>query len=116
MSTIFKTCSSCSKRWETREDFLGDAEVVSIGYQVNFRELELGLLLFNHQACKTTMAIEAREFRDLYEGPVFEKRKQDTAECPNLCLHSNNLRPCPAQCECGYIREICDRVARWPKK
>jgi hypothetical protein len=38
-----------------------------------------------------------------------------TAECPEFCLHRSKLNPCPAKCECAYIREIIQAIKNWPK-
>ena len=64
----------CGTRWRSRADFLADRDIRSIGYMANFRDLELGLFHFNHEACGTTLAIGASRFTDLYTGPVFEGR------------------------------------------
>ena len=44
----FKECSTCFNAWKTRDGFLKDPKIQIIGYQANFKHLELGLLLFNH--------------------------------------------------------------------
>jgi hypothetical protein len=111
----FKTCTSCGKEWETREDFLESPELEIVGYQVHFKKLEAGLLLFNH-TCDTTLVLEAGDFKDLYDGEVFHNRATGGEECPGYCLHSSNLESCPAQCECGYVREIIKLIHDWPKK
>lgn len=85
-----------------------------IGYQVNFDYLEEGFFLFNHH-CNTTLAIRAGEFKDLYTGPIFSERLTNTDECPEYCLHKEELRPCPAKCECAYIREIIQIIKSWTK-
>lgn len=111
----FKECTMCGRIWESRENFLSDPQIIGIGYMVNFRELELGLFLFNHELCGTTLAIEAAEFIDLYDGPVFVDRLMDTEECPEYCMHNSELRPCPAQCECTHVRQVLDIVVNWSK-
>ncbi len=100
----------CDRIWENREDFLLDPQVTGIGYMPNFRELELGLFLFNHELCGTTLSIEAVEFIDLYDGPVFADRLTATESCPEYCFHKSELRPCPAKCECAYVRQVLDMV------
>ena len=111
----FKKCSMCKTEWQTREDFLGDPTVSVVGYNVNFEQLELGYFLFNHEMCGTTLAIEAKEFTDLYNGKVFEERKLGTDECPGHCLKEDDLDPCVAECECAYVREVLHKVAHWAK-
>ncbi len=111
---VFKQCPLCRFTWATRESFLGDAALEPIGYQVNFGRLNAGLFLFNH-ACKGTLAVKASAFLDLYAGPLFETRHTGDAQCPGHCLHTDDLQPCPARCECAYVREILQIIRRWPR-
>jgi hypothetical protein len=101
----FKVCTNCGEVWETRGSFMRDAGLSLIGYQVDFRQLTAGLFLFNH-ACHSTIAVRVEEFVDLYRGEVFQTRATGTDQCPGHCLHRNNLDPCPARCECAFVREI----------
>lgn len=105
----------CGKVWPRREEFLSDREVRVTGYIAHFQELELGLFLFNHEPCKTTLAVKAKRFTDLSTGSVFTERMTGTEECPGYCLHKTELSPCPGRCECAYVRNVLDRVARWTK-
>lgn len=111
----FKKCPFCRYRWQTRKDFLVDASTEMIGYQVNFDHLQLGFFLFNHLNCGTTLAIPAGVFKDLYNGPVYSERLLGTEQCPEYCVHENQLDPCPAKCECAYVREIIQKVRNWQK-
>jgi len=88
------------------------------GYQVNFQQLEAGLFLFNHIApeCGTTLALAAGEFADLYTGPIWKERLTGAGDCPRYCLRKSELRPCPAECECAYVRSILDQIRHWPRK
>ena len=112
---IFKRCTACEHLWPSRENFLNDFNTQLVGYQVNFENLELGFLLFNHMTCKSTIAVPAGQFRGLYNGPVFKENKTGSDGCPEYCFHENQLLPCPEQCECAYIREIIQIVREWPK-
>jgi hypothetical protein len=112
---MFKKCPKCSFQWDRRLDFLQDPRLEPIGYQVNFKSLAAGIFLFNHD-CKGTLAIPAREFQDLYHGPIFKDRATGSPECTEKCLHQGDLTPCPAQCECAFVREILQVVRNWPKK
>jgi len=85
-----------------------------IGYQSDFKELEAGLFLFNH-SCKGTLAIEAGEFADLYDGPIFSGRAIGSYECPDYCRRKDKLKPCTVKCECAYVREIMQIVKDWAK-
>ncbi|MEI7435828.1 MAG: hypothetical protein WCL16_03350, partial [bacterium] len=94
---------------------LNDAAVNLLGYQVNFKELEAGLFLFNHQGadCGTTLAVDVRDFAELYKGPVFVKRMTGSPACLGLCLRRESLDRCPAECECAFVREVLQIVRGW---
>jgi hypothetical protein len=111
----FKKCPNCGFKWESRENLLTDDKLFLIGYQANFKELATGLFYFNH-SCEGTLAIPAYLFGDLYDGPIFSDRATDDEECPGYCLHREELRPCPAECECAYVREIVQIIKNWPKQ
>ena len=115
VSTDFKTCPNCGFVWPTREAFLKDPALQLVGYQVNFKKLKLGLFLFNH-TCKATLAMHANAFWDLYQGAVFLDRATGSEQCPKYCLHQDELSPCPAQCECAFVREIIQIINDWPRK
>jgi hypothetical protein len=85
-----------------------------IGYQVHFEELAAGLFLFDH-SCGTSLAIEAKQFQDLYSGPIFTERLTGTEECEGRCLHENDLGPCRAKCECAYVRGVVQVILNWRK-
>jgi hypothetical protein len=97
--------------------FLSDPAIEIVGYQVNFNQLELGYFLFNHlvDACGTTMAVEALNFKDLYEGPVYSKPLTNTDQCLEYCLNRYDLRHCPTECECAWAREIIQIILHWRK-
>ena len=103
--SLFKECQVCNTRWQTRDQFIADADIVLVGYQANFVVLDKGLFLFNH-SCHGTLSVQVQEFADLYDGPIFLERKTGSDSCAGYCLHRNDLQPCPAQCECAYVREI----------
>ena len=111
----FKTCPCCGYQWETRDQFLADPQVIPKGYQVNFDNLEMGLFLFDHGVCGTTMTLFAGAFASLYDGTIWKTRLTGGAECPGHCLRSNELDPCPARCECAYVREVLNIVRTWKK-
>ncbi|MBI2438679.1 MAG: hypothetical protein HYV36_07705 [Lentisphaerae bacterium] len=114
----FRSCSACMRQWAGLSDFLADPAVILGGYQVNFDRLEAGFFLFHHITpdCGTTMTIPVGKFRGLYDGPVYKKRLQVTAECPGYCQKRSVFKLCPARCECAYVRQILDIVHQWPKK
>jgi len=114
---IFKECTYCRQIWPERDSFLSDPLIDIIGYSANFEDLHLGLLLFNHikQDCKTTIAIEAGAFVDLYSGEIFHERKTGSESCPGYCQRKDDLRACTVQCECAYVRDIIQIIKSWPK-
>jgi hypothetical protein len=109
---MFKMCSGCGHAWASREAFLADPEVTLVGYQAVMERLEAGYFLFNHLArdCGSTLSIRAGLFFDLYRGPVFAGCKFGGAECGGHCLHAQDLSPCPAECECAFVREVLQVV------
>jgi hypothetical protein len=104
--SMFKSCSCCDREWPTREAFLDDPSIVAIGYQPDFRALRLGLFFFNHELCRTTLALPAHDFLDLSDGPAFKERKIASPDCPGFCLNADDLEPCPAACECAFVRDV----------
>jgi hypothetical protein len=111
----FKSCPSCDQSWKSREEFLADASLELVGYQVHFRQLEQGLFLFNHSSCKSTISIQSGLFANLYKGPLYTKNITGSESCPEHCLAKNNLQACPEQCECTYVRDIMQIIKNWQK-
>lgn len=118
MNKRFKTCSCCHQLWSSRDDFLTDPKVVLVGYQVDFENLKAGLFLFNHHRldCFSTVSVRAEDFLDLHQGPLFTERRTGTAECLGYCLHRDELRQCPAHCECAFVRDVLQVILQWPKR
>ena len=112
---VVKQCTCCGYVWPTLDALLSDPQLQIVGYQVNFSDLLLGLFLFNHLGCGSTIAVPAGLFKDLYDGPIYATRATGTAECPEYCLYVEELGVCLARCECAYVREILQIVRRWPK-
>jgi hypothetical protein len=111
----FKQCPYCEEVWDSRDSFLCDPEIYLIGYQTAFKNLTQGLFYFNH-SCKSTLAISVHEFETLHKGPVYRKRMTGLEGCPGYCLHKDNLDPCPAECECVYVRDILQTIINWKKE
>ena len=108
---IFKECTVCGFTWKYRQDFINDDEIEIVGYQVHFKELTEGFMLFNHSCC-ATLAIKVDEFKDLYNGPIFQEAATGSEECPGYCLREDSLDHCSAKCECAYVREIIQILKR----
>lgn len=113
--SAFKTCPHCGKTWPNMGVFLEDPDLEVIGYQVDFEAMERGLFLFNHHDCKTTLAIPAARFKDLHHGPVFSERKTGSDACPGYCLKQHDLKPCPAECACAWVRDVLQTLRQRPK-
>ena len=111
----FKVCSTCGFIWKSREAFLTDKNIKLIGYQPHFQDLKIGLFLFDH-SCETTLSIQARNFFDLYDGPIFTEKLKGTRECPRYCLNKNELRSCKLKCECAFVREILQILQKMNKQ
>jgi hypothetical protein len=88
------------------EEFLSDPEVTLTGYQANFQHLELGLILFNHLSCHTTLGIPVAEFESFDEGPKFQTRWHGDPNCSGNCFQRSNLENCPVECECRWVRDL----------
>jgi hypothetical protein len=106
----FKRCTLCERLWPTQDAFVDDTDLRVTGYMANFDRLELGIFLFDHSPCKTTLSLPAERFRNLYDGPVYTVRKTGTEECPGYCLDKEEIRPCSAECECAYVREVLNVI------
>ncbi len=113
-TSAFHRCT-CGTKWANRNDFLSDPDIRLVGYQPDFEVLKLGLLLFNHEICRTTIGCRVEAFADLQEGPTFSVRLTGTPECPGFCLHPDELRPCDAPCECAWVRRLLPVVEAYPK-
>lgn len=113
----FKKCPCCGHLWRTREVFLSDEKLKLNGYLADLKQLEEGLFLFTHltRGCGSTMAVKAGTFKDLYTGPIYRERKTGSEDCPGHCLHTYDLAPCPAKCECAYVREVLQVIEHWPR-
>jgi hypothetical protein len=114
-NNLFKKCTTCDQPWNSQNDFLNDPDLELIGYQVHFEDLKQGLFLFNHHVCKSTISISSDQFNNLYHGPIYEENLFGSETCPNHCLGKTNLLPCPAKCECSYVRDVIQIINNWEK-
>jgi len=111
---VFKRCTMCEHCWTTQEDFLADPDLYMIGYQANFERLSAGYLLFTH-SCGTTIAVAVKNFRALYSGEMFATRATGSTACAGFCTRQGSLEPCPAECECAFVRDIMQTIKTWPR-
>lgn len=114
---IFTKCPSCLIEWKTRADFLDDTTLELNGYQTNFNRLEHGLLYFTHRVgdCLSTIALEARDFLDMYRGPRYLGSKALGDDCPHYCIDDGQLTRCEMVCECAFVREVTHLIAEGQK-
>lgn len=108
-NTSFKICNFCKLPWTTREEFLRDPALKFIGYQSFVHDGILGLFLFNHEPCGTTLALSANLFADLHGNQIYESREEFDAPAEE-CLSSASGRECPAECECGFVRKVIGQI------
>jgi hypothetical protein len=111
----FKCCSLCGHCWASRARFLDDPSISIVGYQAYTEEVSRGILLFNH-GCGTTLALGVTEFQDLYDGVIYSERLAGTPRCPQRCFNAKDLEPCPNPCAGAWVRELIQRIKRWPKR
>lgn len=112
----FKQCPHCAEVWPDRPALLEDPDVELVGYQSWLPDSVVGMFLLNHIACGTTLAIDANEFTDLHDGPVYAERLAFTDSCSGLCQDWSQLDACPQKCECAFVREVLQIVRNWPKQ
>lgn len=112
--TPFKNCNFCDHSWATRGEFLTDPALEFIGYQSFIHDGVLGLFLFNHQPCKTTLALSAKLFADLHGNRIYESRDEFDTAAPE-CLSSASGRECPVACECGFVRKMIGHIKEQAK-
>ncbi len=91
---------------------MSDKSLIINGYKPDFEKLEYGLFFFTHNkdGCFSTIAVETKEFTDLYTGKIFKERKTGTKDCKGLCLKTNDLSPCNAECEAAFVRGVIQLI------
>ena len=109
---MLKTCNKCHHQWESRDSFLSDNTIELLGYQVFFKDLRLGMFMFNH-SCNTTIAIETDLFLDLYNGPIYFERKPVGDHCPGRCLNKNIMLPCSPECKCAFVGDLIKIIKQY---
>lgn len=110
----FKSCSNCQMHWHCMDDFIEDPKVQLVGYMPTFDDLLNGLFLFNHH-CGTTLACQVALFEHLYDGPIYQVKKNGQSECPGYCQNKTEFSACPVRCNCAYVRETLRILRQWPK-
>jgi hypothetical protein len=110
----FKTCPNCKHIWPTLENFLDDPAIELAGYQVHFEDIKGGLFLFSHTSpeCRTTLAIQVKEFHPLTDQPLLSDRLCHGAE---FCARKGDIIKLPKQCECQWVRHVLELIKNWAK-
>ncbi len=116
----FKRCSMCGQAWPSREALLADPAIEPLGYQASVSDGVLGLFLFNHLSCGTTLAVRADGLASLHDGPVYRdpgspRDRPPEPQGPGTCLTHEAGEPCPDRCECEFVGAVLARVETWPK-
>lgn len=111
----FRECPKCGTSWASREYFLGDPCAELTGYQAHFEQPELGLLMFHHLGCCTTFGMPARQFADLYNGPMYGESLQDSERCNQFCTKRDELGRCVTKCKHAWVRELLQIVESYRK-
>jgi hypothetical protein len=108
----YKSCTFCQKTWKTVEDMIHDPTLKVNGYQAVFGTPEEGLFLLTHYEgdCGSTLAVEAGNFKHLYDGPEYEECKARGEGCPLHCVDINNLQPCSNTCSMAWVRVVLQHL------
>jgi len=112
--TPYKTCPMCRKIWPRLHDLVRDRLLRLVGYQAAVPEPEKGLLLFTHEmdGCNSTLAMPARDFRFMYDGPVYSECNFGEPTCESHCLEHSDLEACAAQCCMAWVRAVIQYIRR----
>jgi hypothetical protein len=112
--TLYKICSMCGKTWYRPADLVSDQLLRLNGYQAAVPDSEKGLLLFTHETdgCNSTLAVPARDFRFMYDGPVYSECNFGQPTCESHCLEHSDLEACAAQCCMAWVRDLIQYIRR----
>ncbi len=110
----FKHCTMCGKHWQDLREFVTDAQLRLEGYQACFLKPELGLVLLTHRVdgCGTTLAVQAGQFKALYDGPEFTARRTGGDVCKGHCLKIDEFEECEADCDMAWVRTVMQCLRR----
>jgi hypothetical protein len=112
----FMVCQMCGDLWQSASAFLRDALVLFVGYQqasVN----SVGVLLFSHLRCGTTLSLPADALAQFSRGPVLRDSCAPRGRWDDdYCLARKGNRVCPPQCPCAYVAEITRLIWGWSKE
>lgn len=114
----FKQCPMCKSGWNLAENFLADPSITLHGYKVCFDNLMDGSLLFIHgdSRCYSVFSMRIGDFSFLSSSSPSPGLKAGTKRCPSKCLKQNDLSPCPVNCSGAMVREIIQKILKYPKQ
>jgi hypothetical protein len=110
--TPFKACTACDRVWATRDELLDDPETSFTGYQAFVHDGVLGLFLFDHRSCGTTLAVSAARFEDLRQGPTYDPSHGDPEHPSPHCLTAGSGASCPEECECAFVQHVIETITK----
>jgi hypothetical protein len=108
----YKTCTTCEKSWETREDLLYDREMNITGYQPAASSDVLGYVLITHDrpGCGSTLALDSEELLDLYDGQLSDHVLHGSEACRGHCYRVEDISTCDAPCRNAMVREVIKTI------
>lgn len=104
----FTACRSCSKEWESIEEFITDEAVQLEGFLPDFGHPEQSVYLLRHvtDQCKAPMQVQAGRLKEVYSGRYHQQLLLMTDACEGKCLDYRNLEPCVAPCMMTWTRDV----------
>jgi hypothetical protein len=94
---------------------LRDPTVRLLGFQEGPRGLESGFFLFSHSSCGTSLALEISDLADLSQEPTLSPSACSSGVNREICLASEELGECPAECICRFVRNVKQIIEAWRK-
>ncbi len=102
--------------WPSLAAILDDPEVELQGYQPSITPSHSGLVLFRHNRCGTTMALDLPSLETCATARAAKLPPGEVKAPPTICLGMQEGLPCPPDCVCGTVASILEGVQGWPKK
>jgi len=112
-NAAFKSCA-CGSVWEEQESFIRDKDIDATGMTILPRNGTTKLyFFFNHEKCRSTLAISADDFADLIEEQIPQKVMAGEEECPGHCTNIESLEKCENECHnAPFRRLLLDRIKK----
>jgi hypothetical protein len=109
----FRTCGSCGHAWPALDSFLLDPGVRLVGLFFHENQLDMSLLVFEHE-CGTSISVPARRFRHLIPAPPGEEAydPRGTVECQGHCRRLKDFGGCDQPCSNARDRDLMRLILR----